>query len=176
MAAIASDEDVFGQFSKNGLPNYKRIWIQLREQNPDFDFENAAPGEDMLVKFFKFLRFEKKYKSSSMWTLYSYLNALLQRKYNMKLQTIPRLTILVKSFDKDVKQKAKIFEEDAIKSFMVQRNDITYWMVRQVICILAYFGGLRLQECYNLTLERIQRSPQGYFVTHFRVKQRRSDK
>jgi len=37
-------------------------------------------------------------------------------------------------------------------------------------------SGLRLQECMDLVLEKIQRSKEGYFITHSRVKQRRSDK
>ena len=48
--------------------------------------------------------------------------------------------------------------------------------VRQAICIVAFFGGLRLQECMDLVLEKIQRGKEGFFITHTRAKQRRSDK
>jgi len=33
-----------------------------------------------------------------------------------------------------------------------------------------------LQECINLALEKIQRGKDGFFVTHSRVKQRKSDR
>jgi hypothetical protein len=59
---------------------------------------------------------------------------------------------------------------------MLARKDSAYWLVRQVITIVAFFGGLRIQECMDLVLEKIQRGKEGYFITHFRVKQRRSDK
>ncbi len=36
---------------------------------------------------------------------------LLQRKYNVKLQELPRLTMLIKGFNYDIKTKAPIFDE-----------------------------------------------------------------
>ena len=100
----------------------------------------------------------------------------MKRKYGARLQEFPRLTLLIKSFQDDVKQKAAIFDDAVIKGFMLRRMDDAYWLVRQSICIVAFFGGLRLQECLDLSLEKIQRSKEGFFVTHSRVKQRRSDK
>ncbi len=89
---------------------------------------------------------------------------------------MPRLTLLIKGFDKDVKQKAANFDDKQLKEFMLARKDSAYWLVRQVITIVAFFGGLHIQECMDLVLEKIQRGKEGYFITHFRVKQRRSDK
>jgi hypothetical protein len=85
------------------------------------------------------------------------------------------LTLLIKGFNDDVKQKAAIFDDAVLKKFMVSRRNIAYWLVRQAICIVSFFGGLRHQECMGLELEKIQRSKEGYIITHNRVKQR-SDK
>jgi hypothetical protein len=114
--------------------------------------------------------------SSSLWTVYSCLNSIFKRKYNAKLQELPRLTPLIKGFDQDVKQKAAIFDDALLKEFMVSRKDNAYCLVRQAICIVAFFGGLRLQECMDLVLKKIQRGKEGYIITHNRVKRRRSDK
>ena len=53
--------------------------------------------------------------------------------------------------------------------------DSAYWEVRRAIVIVAFFGGLRVSECRQLSLEKICRGPDGFTVTHVRVKQR-SDK
>jgi hypothetical protein len=96
--------------------------------------------------------------SSSLWTVNSCLNSIFKRKYNAKLQDLPRLTLLIKGFNDDVKQKAAIFDDAVLKEFMLSRKNDSYWLVRQAICIVSFFGGLRYQECMDLELEKIQRS------------------
>ena len=177
MSTIVSDDDIFVQFTNEASrKQYERMWKQFLEFCGDFDLEAGQPGEDLLTNYFKHLRFEKKMASSSLWTVYSCLNSILKRKYSAKLQELPRLTLLIKGFDQDVKQKAAIFDDVQLKEFMLAKKDTGYWLVRQAICIVAFFGGLRLQECMDLVLEKIQRGKEGYTITHRRVKQRRSDK
>ena len=53
--------------------------------------------------------------------------------------------------------------------------DTAYWEVRRAIAIVAVFGGLRMAECIDLSLEKISRGPDGFTITHTRSKQR-SDK
>ena len=171
MASIVCDEEVFAQFKAESRNQYKRMWTMFRDFSI-FDFESGPPGEEYFTKFFQYLRLEKHYASSSMWTFYSCLNSIMKRKYNVKLQELPRLTMLIKGFDTDIKDKATIFDEMQMKSFMLGNMESTYWLVRQAISILAFFGGLRLQECMDLCLEKIVRNNDGYKVTHSRCKQR----
>jgi hypothetical protein len=178
MATIVSDEEVFGQLSEDSRKAYKRAWSQFMEFSKDVDFEAGPPGEELLSKYFKFLRFEKKMASSSLWTLHSYFNCILKKKYknSVGLKYLPRLTLLIKSFTQDVKQEAAIFDNNLIKAFMLGRMENAYWLVRQAICIVAFFGRLRMQECMDLVLEKIHKTQEGYFITHSRVKQRSSEK
>jgi len=88
---------------------------------------------------------------------------------------MPRLTMLIKGFPQDVKKKAAIFDETELKKFMLEKMPSAYWVVRQAIVIVAFFGGLRHTECCKLALEKIKDGPEGITVTHMRVKQRRSD-
>ena len=176
MSSIISDEEVFMQIKEPSRKAYRRAWSLLKEVIGEFDFETGPPGEDEFIKFFKYLRIEKKAASSTLWTTYSYLNSVMQRKYSVRLQQIPRLTLLIKSYDTDVKQKAKIFDDDKMKQFMVEKDHSTYWLVRQVIAMIAFFGGLRIEELMRLQLETIQKTDLGYSIIHHRVKQRRSDK
>ncbi len=74
----------------------------FKEINPEINFEEGRPGEEAIVViFFKHLRFEKKVASSSIWTLYSYLNSVMKQKYGFKLQDLPRVTMLIKEFEED---------------------------------------------------------------------------
>jgi hypothetical protein len=179
MATIVSNEEIFTQFTNDvSRKQYKRTWLQFVEFCEDFDLEAGPPGEKLLIKYFKFLRFEKKVASSSLWTVYSCLNSIMKKKYSVRLQEIPGLSRLIKGFTltQEVKPKAAIFDDVLMKDFMLGRMENAYWLVRQAICIVAFFGGLRLQECMDLVLEKIQRGKEGHLVTYRRAKQRSSDK
>jgi hypothetical protein len=91
---------------------------------------------------------------------------MMKRKYNFKLQELPRLTMLLKGFDTDIKNKAPIFEETQLKAFMLGNMQSSYWLVRQAISIVSFFGGLRIQECQDI------RNNDGFKITHSRKKQR----
>ncbi len=55
---------------------------------------------------------------------------MMKRKYNVKLQNLPRLTMVIKGFDTDMKEKALIFEEAEIKRFMLANMESAFWFVR----------------------------------------------
>ena len=169
---IYSDEEVFEQIKPVSRKAYVKAWKGFKDLAPDFNFEEGPPGEEIIVSYFRYLRFEKKVASTSLWTFYSYVNSILKRKYGFKLQELPRVTMLIKGFEEDVKKKAAIFDETLLKKFMVKEMESAYWEVRQAVVILAYFGGLRNIECLQLRLEKITRAPEGYIVTHKRAKQR----
>ncbi len=172
MASIVPDAEVFMQFTEKSKQQYSRIWAHFRNFVTEVDFETGPPGEEAFTRYFNFLRLQKKYASSTLWTYYSCLNSIMKRKYNFKLQDLPRLTMLVKGFDTDIKNKAPIFEETQLKAFMLGTMESSYWLVRQAMSIVSFFGGLRIQECQDLVLERIIRNNDGYKITHSRKKQR----
>jgi len=157
MERIFSDHEIFDQIKDSSRKSYIRAWKDFKEFNPTLNYEEGPPGEDAFITFFRHLRLEKMFASSSMWTTYSYINSVVKRKYGFKLQSLPRVTMLLKSFDEDTKNKAAIFEEESLKQFLVAKTDNAYWEVRQAIAIMAYFGGLRLTECTELQLQKINR-------------------
>ena len=71
--------------------------------------------------------------SSSMWTFYSMINAIIKSKYGVNLKSYPRVTTLLKSFDTDVKQKASVFTQEDIYAVISSMELMTpYWLVRKV--------------------------------------------
>ena len=53
-----------------------------------------------------------KVASSTAWTRYSILNAVVKAKYGVNLKQYVRVTALLKSYDTDVKKKAMCFEKE----------------------------------------------------------------
>ncbi len=72
----------------------------------------------------------KKAATSTMWTIYSYINSVLKRKYGVKLQSLPRVTMFTKGFEEDTKHKAAIFDEVVLKRFLTMEMDLAFWEVR----------------------------------------------
>ena len=71
--------------------------------------------------------------STTMWTNYSLLNAVVKNKYGFSLKSYVRVTNLLKSYDNDVKTKAQIFSLEDIKSFVENQDvDSPYWLLRKV--------------------------------------------
>jgi hypothetical protein len=155
MASIVSDDEVFAQFKEDSRKQYKRMWLQFRDYLPQFDFESGPPGEDSLVNFFKYLRLEKKFASTTLWTWYSCINSMMKRKYNVKLQNLPRLTMLLKGYDTDVKEKAHIFDEDEIKTFMLADMESAYWLVRQAITLWRSLAAFDCRSVRTSSLKKL---------------------
>jgi hypothetical protein len=95
----------------------------------------------------------------------------MKHKYNVKLQELPRLTMLIKGFNTHIKTKAPIFDETQLKAFMLGNMESSYWFIRQAVSIVVFFGRLRLQECQGLVLEKMIRTSDRYKITHCRAKQ-----
>ena len=97
------------------------------------EFEERMPTEDEFADYFRSLRLEKKLSSSTMWTTYSIVNAVVKGKYGKRLQNYLRLTTLLKSFDTDTKKKAAVFEMEELGAFVASQELSTpYWLVRKV--------------------------------------------
>ena len=110
---VCEDENVFAQIKEKSRPAYIKAWNDFKDfLGGDFDLEMAPPTEQRIIDFFIHLRTNKQMATSSIWTNYSYINSIFKRKYGTQLQSMPRITMVIKGFGEDMKQKAGIFEED----------------------------------------------------------------
>ena len=175
---IFSLDDALLTVKEGSRAKYKKVWLEFVnfvEACPG-DFAERSPSEEELISYFKHLRENKKIASSSMWTYYSIINSTYKGMYGKKLQDFPRITSLLKVYDTDVKKKAMCFESEDIANFVKNESySSPFWLVRKVILILSFFGGLRHQEVMQLELQNCNITEEGVFITHYRVKQR-SDK
>ena len=174
---IKDDLTALESIKPGSRTSYMKIFQEFRNfVTASEELDSRIPTEEEVFSFMKYLREEKGAASSSMWTKYSMLNAVMKSKYNFSLKTFLRVTILLKSFDTDIKKKAAVFSRDEVNTFLISPEVMTpYWLVRKVIVIISVFGGLRHTELMVLSLEKIVSSKEGVTVTHDRAKQR-SDK
>ena len=177
-STIFSLDDALLTVKEGSRAKYKNVWLEfvnLVEASPG-DFVGRNPSEGELISYFKHLRENKKMVSSSMWTYYSMINSIYKGMYGKKLQDFPRITRILKTFDTDIKKKAMCFESEDMANFVKNESySSPYWLVRKVVLILSFFGGLRHQEVSQLELQNCNLTEEGIYITHFRVKQR-SDK
>ena len=176
-AAILEDKLSLEGIKEKSRPVYAKAWQYFRAffENAG-EFDSRMPREDEFSKYFRHLRTDKGFSSSSMWTTYSMVNSVVKGKYGRSLQEFPRVKNLLKSYDVDIKKKAKIFSKEDIQSFVTNEClSGPYWLVRKAIVIVAYFGGLRHTETMALSLEKFTSKKEGMYVVHERAKQR-SDK
>lgn len=115
---VYEDENVFSQIKEKSRPAYIKAWKEFKEfLGDDLDLEMAPPTEQRIIDFFNHLRTNKQMATSSIWTNYSYINSIFKRKYGTQLQSMPRITMVIKGFGEDMKQKAGIFEEEVSSIF-----------------------------------------------------------
>jgi len=148
MSSILSDQEAVENVKGSTKERYLKIWTSFKDNSPNSaEYESRTPKENELLDFFRHLRNDLKYSSSSMWTYYSMLNAVIKGKYGERLQKYPRITSLLKSYDTDIKKKAPVFDTEDLETFVrSEKLSTPYWLVRKVIMIVAFFGGLRHTE------------------------------
>ncbi len=125
------------------------------------------------MKYFHFLKKSGNQKSSTLWTKYSMLNNVYQRKTGKKLQTLsPRLTLQLKAYQRDYSRKvAAVFTLADFHKFLRLDLPSPYWIVRKAFAAIAWSGGLRCDELHRLTIGSLKKSDDGYVITFSHAKQ-----
>ena len=71
---------------------------------------NVAPDETSFLNYFRYLRNVKAWGASTIWSMYSRLNAVLKRRYRGSLKLYPGITDLLKSYEVGHRvKKASVF-------------------------------------------------------------------
>ena len=154
------------------LKAYKAFEKFLKARNQFF--ENSPPSEEQMLNYFHFLKHEKKWAPTTLWSTYARLNACVKRKYGFSLKAFVRVGDSLKSYESGHHvKKASIFSPQEIEDFVTDcQLSSRYWLVRKVICLVGYFGGFRSCELKSLVFENLEMDEMGYWVKFERAKQR----
>ena len=95
-----SDEEVFKTIKPKSREAYVKCWDTFKNHFGDKkdEFNLRMPSEKEFCVYFRYLREDQKRASSSLWTIYSMINAMVKGKYGKALQGYPRLIALVKGW------------------------------------------------------------------------------
>ena len=118
-------------------PLYEKAWSKFRDFFPcSLEFDTRIPSEEEFSTYFRFLRQDKGFSTSTLWTTYSMLNSVSKGKYSKSLQQYPRLQSIIKAFDVDVKKKAHIFTNwricqkwDSLRSILACSESLGYYRI-----------------------------------------------
>ncbi len=154
------------------LKAYRHFERFLKSRNQYVD--GIRPTEQMVLNYFHYLHNELKYASSTLWSTYARINAVMSRVHGVRLQSFTRVGDLLKNYGGGyVPKQAAIFTCQQIEDFLLDPTlSSKYWLVRKVICLLGYFGGFRSCELKSLKFENCQLDSVGYWFTFKRSKQR----
>jgi hypothetical protein len=143
---------------------------------------NAVPTETQLLNYFHYLKNKKAWVATSIWSQYSRLNGVLKRRFKLSLKEFPNVTNLLKSYEVGHRvKKASVFSPQQIEDMIVDPELTSrYWLVRKVVCLVGYYGGLRSIELRSIEFNKFFESGEasfevdqsGYWFSHERGKQR----
>ena len=138
----------------------------------NFIQKNTEPSESDFLQYFDTLRRVKHLKASTLWSKYSMLNGTYHIKYGKRLQTYPRLTALLKSYNADYTPKqAAVFTLPEIHAFLRKPLSSSYWIIRKAICVVRFCGGLRSDELMRISYSDLTQTPDGIMINVIRAKQ-----
>jgi hypothetical protein len=143
---------------------------------------NVVPTETMLLNYFRYLKTVKRWVATSIWSQYSRINGVLKLRFGFSLKDFPSVTDLLKSYEVGHRvKKASVFSPQQIEDMIVDPELTSrYWIVRKVICLIGYYGGLRSIELRSIEFRKIFESGEksfdvdnaGYWFSFERGKQR----
>lgn len=152
--------------------SYNKAWRDFKQIT---DFKDK-PTEDNFMGYFDFLRREKSYQASSMWSIYSKLNNTYSLLYGRKFQQdFPRLTLQLKNYNAGyVRKMSSIFSRNQVLDFLQMSPDgpKSFWLLRKCVAAIAFSGGLRCAEVKNIKFEDLDLQEEGYYVEYVPAKQR----
>ncbi len=162
------------------LSAYRKFEI-FQKSKKQFE-PNVAPSETLLLNYFHHLRSVEKWQATSIWSQYSRLNGVLKRKFRLSMKTMPNVTDLLKSYEVGHRvKKANVFTPQQIED-MIMDPELTsrYWLVRKVVALVGYFGGMRNTELRSIEFGKsfpsgelsFESNQSGFWFTFYRGKQR----
>ena len=138
----------------------------------DFIGEFRRPTESDYLQYFDYLHTVKNLKASTIWSTYSCLNSVHQREFSEKLQSYPRVTQLLKTYNNTyIRKKASVFESTTLEMFLRMELCTPYWLAAKAVVSIALSGGLRCAEVREIEFDNIVQKDNSYEVTLIRKKQ-----
>ena len=150
---------------------YDKRWEEYKEY-----IGNNEPSEENLIQFFDYLRKEKHYECSTIWSIYSMINSKMQLNHGLKLQNFSRITALLKSYEVGyIRKTAKTFTQEQFQQFLRDAPNTGSYIQLKVGIIIAYCGGLRCADLTNINCEDLNFNENTGMWVKYRVSKQRGE-
>ncbi|KAJ9464610.1 hypothetical protein DIPPA_24798 [Diplonema papillatum] len=167
----SSPESSEGESSDSALPEksrqrYTLVWrdfidyIQVHCKYPkplSGKPSKKQPTEAQYATFFKHLVDDRSFKPSTMWSIYSMLNAKHTSEFGVTLKDkYPKLAARLKVKSRNyTTKKAKAFTIDEVMTYVSSPSTGVHETQLRALVSLSYFGGLRCAELRQIDIESI---------------------
>ena len=158
--------DTIPEKSKNEYLHQWKLFVE-------FVGHDDKPTETDFVQYVDYLHTQKKLAASTIWKVYSILNHMYQHHFAIKLQTFPKLTQLLKTYNASYERKvASVFSKENIETFlqMKELDGDHFWLLRKAVLTVAVSGGLRCAEITELVFDDFTERDGTY---HFNIKRKK---
>ena len=136
-----------------------------------------APTESDYIRYFHYLKTKKNYKCTSIWSIHGRLNGCHKRRFGKSLLQWPRISLLLKTYNKGhVKKKASIFHLGEIEAALQLPQTSFFWILRKAAVAVAFCGGLRCCELKAITFGNVTVDDEACWVEFLQGKQRGEEK
>ena len=152
------------EIAESTFKKYKRTWQEFLN-SAKVNFGNEPTKEDF-ESYFIFKR-ENGVAHGTLKALYSHLSKMFKMMHNKELDNFHGGSIkrMLESWQEDPKRPDKRLTKAQIIQFLKEADDSDrYLLVRKVIAMLAYLGGLKLSMLRMMTLGSVKPHPKGYAV------------
>lgn len=150
---------------------YNTSWQQFLDYT---EIKDRKPTEQDFLQYFDYQRNEKKLAASTLWSSYSMINSKYQLNFGEKLQSFPRLTMQLKSYEAGyVRKTANIFSKEDIFRFIETAPDTNEFIYMKAATIICYYGGLRCADLTSINTDDLEfNEVSGMWVNYSVSKQR----
>lgn len=129
---------------------YEAVWKNFI----DYINKSERPTEEDLLQYVDYLKHQKGYAVSSIWSKYSMLNHKFQILYGEKLQKFPRLTHLIKSYESGyVRKTSKLFTKEDVWKYLQTAPNSGEHIYLKAALVVGYCGGLRCADLVSINCE-----------------------
>ncbi|XP_031327417.1 uncharacterized protein LOC116181409 isoform X2 [Photinus pyralis] len=113
-------------------------------------------SENVLLAYFCELATNLKMKSSTMWSQYSMIKALLNLKHGLDISKYMKLRAYLKKQNEGyTPKKSKVFTKEQFEDFLNNAPDEQYLGIK-VVLVIGVSGACRCDEMVNMTIDNIE--------------------
>lgn len=114
---------------KQSRENYEKQYFEFQTWCSDKRVKLNKISENVMLAYFKLL--SEKYKSSTLWSIYSKLKSTIQLHHDVDLSKFVKLKLLLKQKNVGYKaKKSKIFSKEELTKFFAEAPDKQYLLIK----------------------------------------------